>query len=208
MVRFKVCLIVLARFPTIPTLFFQLTSLLSSSETPFLTVSSTKNRWFLVEFLYPSSQPVSPSPSIQLNSPDSDPTVSSIPTLTPHSGPPKRVPPSRQGDASRKKPKLATGTRRSKDDSDDDAADQVSDTEDESDVEYDSAVNLDDEANPGLLNQNLGPMPLFLPPAPNPTTGKIKRLDEKSIHQALKASVIQTFGDDGWGRVGANTSGE
>lgn len=144
-----------------------------------------QNRWFLVEILYPSSQPVPTSAS----SSSSNPVVPNTQPSSASSSSNKRSQPT---PSSSKKPK------RSRSNPQGSSASHLSDSEgedeDEDSIEW-SSLTLG------------GPMPLLLPPPPNPTTGKGKRLDERSIHQALKASVTQVFGDDGWGKVGTNTSG-
>ncbi|KAL7409125.1 Rpp14/Pop5 family-domain-containing protein [Mrakia frigida] len=154
-----------------------------------------KNRWFLVEFLFPSSQPV-PSRSSTPSSSDSP----AIPLSTAPESSYLPPPPSKKKKKSKERPSSTSGAgpsssskppSPSSSDDDDDGSSEDSD-EDPNDSEPHWPI--------------LGPLPLLLPPPPNPISGKQKKLDERSIYHALKSSVVQAFGDDGWGRVGGNTS--
>lgn len=148
-----------------------------------------QNRWFLVEFLFPSSQPV-PAHTLALN-----PTADPLNTSAPESSyiPP---PPSRK--------KRKKGHRPSSS-----AAGPSSRSPSASSDDDDSAEDSDEDPNDAEIHwPSLGPLPLLLPPPPNAVTGKPKKLDERAIYQALRTSVVQVFGDDGWGRVGGGTSGK
>ena len=149
-----------------------------------------QNRWFLVEFLFPSSQPV---PSHTLTS---DPTPSPLDQTTSSAPESSYIPPppsKKKRKNPQRKPKASTSAGTSSTSSSDD----------------DSAEDSDEDPNDEEIHwPALGPLPLLLPPPPNPVTGKPKKLDERAIYQALRTSVVQVFGDDGWGRVGGGTSGE
>jgi hypothetical protein len=88
------------------------------------------------------------------------------------------------------------------------AADATEGSSDSDQQGEDDADSSDDEGENSPKWPLTGTLPLLLPPPPNAITGKAKRLDEKSVYQALKASIVTCFGDDGWGRIGSSTSGE
>ncbi|CED85273.1 RNase P/RNase MRP subunit POP5 [Phaffia rhodozyma] len=130
-----------------------------------------KNRWLLVEFLFPTSQPTSASASLSSSSPDSFVPVESSP-----------------------RPSKRTKTTHTKSGLSSDESQDEDGEEEETTVEED------------LLFPALNVLPLLLPPPPNSKTGKRRALDEKSIFLGIKNSVIQIFGDDGWGRVSGGTN--
>jgi len=185
MVRFKVSLFFTPPFA----------SYLKTDALPLLG-GSLQNRWFLVEFLFPSSQPV---PSRSSTSTSSTVPLSTAPGSSYLPPPPSKKKKRKPNENPSAGPSTSTSSSSkppppSSSDSDDDEGSSEDSDEDPNDTEPHWPL--------------LGPLPLLLPPPPNPISGKQKKLDERSIYHALKSSVIQAFGDDGWGRVGGNTSGE
>lgn len=169
-----------------------------SAEMSSPLIHVAQNRWLLVELLFPSSQTVPSALAFA-----AAPAAAAMAAFTtgPDAAPDRKgkrraAPPPPSSKA--KRPKSASAPRPN-------AAGPSSSSSSEN--EAGSEEGEDEEDRLSWPHPSLSPLPLLLPPPPNPSSGKLKRLDEKAIFHALKASVVQAFGDDGWGRVGANTSG-
>jgi hypothetical protein len=154
-----------------------------------------QNRWLLVEFIFPSSQPV---PAALALSPQAGAASSSSSNSNAAAAGCSSVGPQGKGKGKRKAPPGRISKRRRRD------ATGVADAEGEivSSDEDDSEASDEDDPKPFLHPSH----PLLLPPPPA-GSGQPRVLGEKAIHAALKASVLQAFGDDGWAKVASNTNG-
>lgn len=155
-----------------------------------------QNRWLLVEFVFPSSQPV---PAALALSPQAGTSASAAAAAGDSSSVVKG-----KGKGKRKAPSHRQSKRKRRDPTaagDGSEIDPSSDEDDSEGSDDDGPGSLDDP-KPFLHPSH----PLLLPPPPN-GTGQPRTLGEKAIHAALKASVLQAFGDDGWAKVASNTNG-
>lgn len=142
-----------------------------------------QNRWLLVEFIFPSSQPVPAALALPSGSSSAGGSAQDASDASSKAKGKRRS----NGQSSSKRKKKSKSTT---------SPDVSSSDEDDSEQS-----DLDDP--PPFLGSS---HPLLLPPPPT-SAGQTRVLGEKQIHAAVKASVVQAFGDDGWAKIASNTNG-
>lgn len=150
-----------------------------------MSLCLVQNRWLLVEFIFPSSQPVPAALALTSGSSSASGSAQNASDASSKAKGKRRS----NGQPSSKRKKKSKSTASSDDSSSDEDEDEQSD-------------HLDDP-HPSLSSSH----PLLLPPPPT-SGGQTRVLGEKQIHAAVKASVVQAFGDDGWAKIASNTNGK